>query len=144
TMFAEFELKMYEAYGKGTALTSDYLDSLYLGLLRTYHGHSKGVMNIDDLYGVEWSFIPHFFYNFYVYSYVNGFIAATYLAAKILKEGEPAAKKYINGLLKAGGSKDPLDILKDAGVDMLSPATFKEAIAKFRSRVKELKKLTEK
>jgi oligoendopeptidase F len=144
TMFAEFEMEMYQAHEKGTALTSDFLSALYLKLLRKYHGHDSNVMKIDELYGVEWSYIPHFFYNFYVYSYVNGFVAATVLAGKILKNGDKAVEKYINGLLKAGGSKDPLQILKDAGVDMLSPATFKEAITKFRSRVKELEEISNK
>jgi len=141
TMFAEFELAAYEAYVAGKVLTADALDELYLGLLRTYHGHDKGVMDIEELYAVEWAYIPHFYYNFYVYSYVNGLLAATVLADQILAGGKPAAEKYINGLLKAGGSKDPLEILKDAGVDMLDPATFKKAIDKFRLRTKELAEL---
>lgn len=138
TMFAEFELAAYEAYAGGRVLTADALDEMYLALLRRYHGHDKGVMDIEDLYAVEWAYIPHFYYNFYVYSYVNGLIAATVLADAILAGGKPAAEKYLNGLLKAGGSKDPLEILKDAGVDMLDPATFKKAIDKFRQRTKEL------
>jgi oligoendopeptidase F len=141
TLFAEFEHEMYTAYENGKALTADFLDNLYLGLLRKYHGHKQGVMDIQELYAVEWSYIPHFYYNYYVYSYVNGFIAATVLAEKILNEGKQAADKYINGLLKAGSSKDPLQILKDAGVDMMSPATFKNAINKFRNRTKELRQL---
>jgi len=138
TMFAEFELAAYEAYAAGKVLTADALDEMYLSLLRRYHGHDKGVMDIEDLYAVEWAYIPHFYYNFYVYSYVNGLLAATVLADAIIAGGKPAAEKYINGLLKAGGSKDPLEILKDAGVDMLDPATFKKAVDKFRLRTKEL------
>ena len=76
-----------------------------------------------------------------MYSYVNGMIAATVLADTILAGGEPAARRYIDGLLKAGGSKDPLDILKDAGVDMMDPATFKKAVDKFRLRTRELSEL---
>ncbi|MBN2724244.1 MAG: oligoendopeptidase F [Deltaproteobacteria bacterium] len=142
TMFAEFEYNIYKAYEDGKALTADLMDNMYLELLKKYHGHDKKVMKIDELYSTEWAFIPHFYYHFYVYSYVNGFIAATYLADKVLSKGDAAAKKYITGLLKAGSSKDPLEILKDAGVDMQSPATFKAAIDKFRSRVNELKELT--
>lgn len=138
TMFAEFELSAYEAYSSGKVLTADALDEMYLQLLRRYHGHDKGVMDIEDLYAVEWAYIPHFYYNFYVYSYVNGLLAATVLADAIVTGGKPAAEKYISGLLKAGGSKDPLEILKDAGVDMLDPATFKKAVDKFRQRTKEL------
>lgn len=141
TMFAEFELTVYEAYAAGKTLTADMLDELYLSLLRLYHGHDKNVMEIEPLYASEWSYIPHFYYNFYVYSYVNGMIAATVLADTILAGGEPAARRYIEGLLKAGGSKDPLDILKDAGVDMMDPATFKKAVDKFRLRTRELAEL---
>ncbi len=141
TMFAEFELAMYEAYAAGKTLTADMLDELYLSLLRLYHGHDKGVMDIEPLYAAEWAYIPHFYYNFYVYSYVNGMIAATVLADAILSGGEPAARRYIDGLLKAGGSKDPLDILKDAGVDMMDPATFRKAVDKFRQRTRELAEL---
>ncbi len=141
TMFAEFEYDMYKAYEEGSPITADLLDSTYLRLLRDYHGHDKGVMKIDDLYSVEWAYIPHFYYFFYVYSYVNGFIAATALAHKVLEGGDAAAKKYIEGLLKAGGSKDPLQILKDAGVDMMSPEPFKLAADTFRKRVEELRKL---
>jgi oligoendopeptidase F len=141
TMFAEFEMKVYENYEAGKPITADLLDGLYLDLLKKYHGHDKNVMKINKLYAAEWSYIPHFYYHFYVYTYVNGFIAATVLADKIIKEGKPAADKYINGLLKAGSSKDPLTILKDAGIDMLKPETFKKAIAKFKARTKELEQL---
>lgn len=141
TMFAEFEYEMYKAHEAGQPLTADALDKIYVTLLRKYHGQDKGVMKIDSLYSVEWAFIPHFYYHFYVYSYVNGFLAATFLADQVLTKGDAAAKKYIDGLLKAGSSKDPLDILKDAGVDMQNPATFKAAIQKFRDRVKELRTL---
>ncbi len=143
TMFAEFELAAYEAHQAGGVLTADALDKMYLDLLRRYHGHEKGIMDIEPLYAVEWAYIPHFYYNFYVYSYVNGLVAATVIADRILKEGAPAAERYINGLLKAGGSKDPLDILKDAGVDMLDPATFNQAIDKFRQRTRELAALAQ-
>ncbi len=141
-MFAEFEQETYRRLAARKPLTADSLSSVYLKLLRKYHGHDKGVMNIQPLYSVEWAYIPHFYYHFYVYQYASGFIAATALAGEILKEGRPAAERYIKKLLKAGGSKDPLDILKEAGVDMDSPEPYALAAEKFAQRVAELEALT--
>ena len=143
TMFAEFELEAYERLAARKPLTADSLSELYLKLLRKYHGHDKGVMNIQPLYGIEWAYIPHFYYHFYVYQYASGFIAATALAQKVLEDGAPAAKRYIDNMLKAGGSKDPIDILKAAGVDMTSPEPYALAAKKFAERVEELEKLSE-
>ncbi len=144
TMFAEFELEAYRRLAARKPLTADSLSNLYLELLRKYHGHDKNIMNIEPLYGVEWAYIPHFYYHFYVYQYASGFVAATALAQKVLKEGEPAAKRYIENLLKAGGSEDPLEILKNAGVDMTSAEPYEMAAKKFAERVAELEELAEK
>jgi oligoendopeptidase F len=141
TMFAEFELEAYRRLASRKSLTADSLSRLYLKLLRKYHGHDKGVMNIQPLYGIEWAYIPHFYYNFYVYQYVSGFVAATALARRVLEKGEPAARQYIDKLLKAGSSKDPIDILKEAGVDMTTSRPFDEAAKLFADRVRELEKL---
>jgi oligoendopeptidase F len=141
TMFAEFEREAYLRLSARKPLTAESLSRLYLKLLRKYHGHKDGIMNIEPLYGVEWAYIPHFYYHFYVYQYVSGFIAATALAQKVLTNGRGAARKYIENLLKAGSSKDPLDILKEAGVDMMSPEPYALAAKKFAQRVAELEQL---
>lgn len=141
TMFAEFEREAYKRLAARKPVTAESLSKLYLKLLRKYHGHDKGVMNIEPLYGVEWAYIPHFYYHFYVYQYVSGFVAATALAEKVAREGTPAAKRYIKNLLEAGSSKDPIEILKDAGVDMMSPKPYALAADKFAKRVAELEKL---
>ncbi len=143
TMFAEFEWEVYKRMEARKPVTADALNRLYLRLLRKYHGHKQGVMRIDPLYGIEWAYIPHFYYHFYVYQYVSGFVAATALAHKVLQEGTPAARRYIDKLLKAGSSKDPLVILKDAGVDMLSSEPYDLAARIFEERVAELERLLE-
>ena len=98
-------------------------------------------MKIQPIYAAEWAYIPHFYYNFYVYQYVSGFIAATALAHRVLTEGNVAARRYIDKMLKAGSSADPLDILKNAGVDMLSSEPYDLAAKIFDQRVAELAKL---
>ena len=85
-MFAEFELETHTRVEKGETLTGADFTRLYLDLLRKYHGHDKGVTQIDDLYGNEWSYIPHFYYNFYVFQYATGQIAATALAEKVVAQ----------------------------------------------------------
>lgn len=141
TMFAEFELAIYRRVAARRALTADTLGSLYLRLLRKYHGHAEGVMRIDPLYGIEWTYIPHFYYHFYVYQYVSGFIAATALAERVLSGEAPVARQYIDEMLRAGASSDPLEILRRAGVDLMSPGPYRLAIRKFTSRVRELEAL---
>jgi oligoendopeptidase F len=142
TMFAEFEGVVYRRVKQGKSLTADSLSRLYLRLARKYHGHNEGVMNIQPLYGIEWAFIPHFYYNFYVYQYVTGFIAATALAQRVLEQGSPAAQLYIQELLKAGGAREPMEILRRAGVDMMSAAPYRQAIRQFSDRVRELGRLS--
>jgi oligoendopeptidase F len=141
TMFAEFELECYRRVKARRPLTADALSRLYLGLLRRYHGHAEGVMKIDPLYGIEWAFIPHFYYNFYVYQYVSGFVAATALAQRVLERGAPAARQYVEKMLQAGSAKDPIEILSDAGVDMMSPEPYAMAIRRFTERTEELARL---
>lgn len=142
TLFAEFELTVHQRVTRRKALSADSLCRLYLRLLRKYHGHDKGVMHIAPLYGIEWAYIPHFYYNFYVYQYVSGFVAATALAERVLAEGAPAARRYVDALLRAGSSQDPLDILREAGVDMRTSRPYRMAIRRFSDRVRELEALS--
>ncbi len=142
TLFAEFEMEAYQRHAQGKGLTADSLSRLYLKLLRRYHGHSEGVMNVQPLYGIEWAYIPHFYYHYYVYQYVSGFIAATALAQRVLRRGAPAAQQYIENMLEAGCSADPMDILKNAGVNMMTAAPYRMAMRLFVSRTRELEKLS--
>lgn len=123
TQFAEFELLMHRTAEKGVPLTGDRLTEMYGAILEKYYGHGEGVCRIDDLVKVEWAYIPHFYYNFYVYQYATSFTASTALARRVL-EGAPGAVEQVIRFLSAGGSKYPIDILKDAGIDMTTREPF--------------------
>jgi oligoendopeptidase F len=117
TQFAEFELRMHELAQKGDAVTGEAMAKLYLDITRKYYGHDKGVCIVDDYIAHEWSYIPHFYRDFYVFQYATSFTASSALAEKV-KAGDPAARDRYLKFLAAGGSKYPIDLLKDAGVDM--------------------------
>ena len=117
TQFAEFELRMHEMGQKGQPLTGDALAKLYMEITKRYYGHDQKVCIVDDYIQHEWSYIPHFYRDFYVFQYATSFTASEALAQKV-KAGEPAATKRYLTFLSAGGSKYPIDLLKDAGVDM--------------------------
>ena len=117
TQFAEFELKMHEMAQKGQPITGAALAKLYLDIARKYYGHDRGVSVVDDYVAHEWSYIPHFYRDFYVYQYATSFTASMALAEKV-KSGDPAATRRYLAFLRSGGSKYPIDLLKEAGVDM--------------------------
>jgi len=117
TQFAEFELRMHEMAGKGQPITGDALAKLYLDIARKYYGHDQGVSIVDDYIANEWSYIPHFYRDFYVFQYATSFMASEALAAKV-KAGDQTAKDRYLKFLGAGGSRYPIDLLREAGVDM--------------------------
>ena len=117
TQFAEFELRMHEMGLKGQPITGDALAKLYFDITKRYYGHDEKVVIVDDYVANEWSYIPHFYRDFYVFQYATSFTAAEALAAKVTAGDEAAKKRYLT-FLAAGGSKYPIDLLKDAGVDM--------------------------
>lgn len=137
TMFAEFELKINELGEQGVTLTADTLRQIYYGLNLEYHGDG---MTVDEEISHEWSRIPHFYYDFYVFQYATGFSAAVALAEKILIEGESAAKAYLD-FLSGGCSADPIALLRGAGVDMASPEPVERALGLFAELTKELEQL---
>jgi len=132
TMFAEFELAVHEAAEAGEALTGQKLTQIYGDLLRKYHGHDEGVLTIEDLYAVEWAYIPHFYYNFYVYQYATSLAASSLLAEAVIAGRPGAVENYLN-LLKAGGSDYPHELLKRAGVDMTSPEPYRAVFARMNA-----------
>lgn len=138
TMFAEFEREIYAAVESGSdALTADFLDQLYYRLNKLYFGDGLAWNDEDLLVAGEWSRIPHFYYNFYVYKYSTGMAAAVSLAHQIIAEGQPAVDRYLD-FLRAGGSDDPLVLLQKAGVDLTSPKPIVDALASFCSYLDEL------
>lgn len=140
TMFAEFELMIHTAAERGEALSGKRLTAMYGELLRRYHGHEQGVMRIDDAYAVEWAYIPHFYYNFYVYQYATSLAASSLFAKEVLEGKEGARERYLN-LLKAGGSKYPYELLKDAGVDLATPAPYRALEARMNWAMDEIEKI---
>jgi oligoendopeptidase F len=140
-LFAEFELEIHQLAQEGEPLTADTLGELYLRLLREYYGEKRGAIGIDPLYAVEWAFIPHFYYDFYMFQYTTSFIAATAIAERIYAGDARARDRYLK-MLKAGGSKYPVQLLKIAGVDMTTPRPYKQAFLSLKQTLDEVEELS--
>ena len=117
TQFAEFELRMHEMAQKGQPMTGESLAKLYMDITKRYYGHDQNICIVDDYIAHEWSYIPHFYRDFYVFQYATSFTASEALAQKVKAGDADAMKRYLT-FLSSGGSKYPIDLLKDAGVDM--------------------------
>jgi len=139
TMFAEFELRMGELDAQGVGLTAETLCAEYRKLNELYFGPD---MVLDPEIDMEWARIPHFYYDYYVFQYATGYAAAIALSRRILSEGEPAVKDYL-GFLSGGCSRDPIDLLRGAGVDMAATEPIDAALRLFDSLMDELEELTE-
>ncbi len=113
---------------------------MYGEITRKYYGHDKGVSKVDDYIAHEWAFIPHFYRTYYVFQYATSFTASAALSEKVLA-GDPAATKRYLTLLSAGGSKYPIELLKDAGVDMTSDEPLELTIKKMNRVMDEIEKL---
>jgi len=140
TLYADFELAMHEQVESGQPLTAEWLKATFEKSYRLYMGCDQGVVKADDTVAVSWAAIPHFYRPFYVFQYVTGMVAASALAEAVTRGGKPAADRYLT-MLRAGGSKFPLDILRDAGVDMSQPAPIEAAIQRFDRLVAEMETL---
>jgi oligoendopeptidase F len=140
TQFAEFELRMHEMGEKGQPITGDALAQLYLSITKKYYGHDQKILIVDDYIAHEWSFIPHFYRDFYVFQYATSFTAAEALSAKVLSGDQNAMKRYIT-FLSSGGSKYPVDLLKDAGVDMTTDEPLNLTIRRMNQVMDEMEKL---
>ncbi len=140
-MFAEFEMRAHEAGERKEALTGEAFSKIYLDLLKRYYGDAQGVVKIDDLYGIEWAYIPHFYNDFYVYQYATSLAAAAYFSHAIAAGDTKVRDTYL-GVLKAGGSDYPYDILKKAGLDMASPAPYQALVARLNMLLDQMEALT--
>jgi len=132
---------------RGEPLTADWLNQQYLGLLRQYYGHDQGVVKVDDAYGAEWAYIPHFYRNFYVYQYATSMIGGMSLADGIIgkaavKSGKATTNRdaYLH-MLSSGSAKYPIELLKDAGVDMTTSAPFNAAIREMNTIMDEMERI---
>ncbi|TYP97104.1 oligoendopeptidase F [Sphingobacterium allocomposti] len=137
TQFAEFESMIHDRVAKGEALTGEDFDQMYLELTRRYYGHDKNVCIVDDYIKSEWSYIPHFYYNFYVYQYATSFTASTALSEKVLRGTDEDRRRYLD-FLSAGSTKYPVELLVDAGVDMNTSEPFDLTIAKINKVMAEM------
>ncbi len=140
TQFAEFELRMHERAQMGLPLTGDALAKLYLDITKKYYGHDQGICIVDDYVANEWSLVPHFYMNFYVFQYATSFTASSALSEKVLAGDEAARKRYL-AFLAAGGSKYPIDLLKDAGVDMTTDEPLDSTVKKMNRVMDEMEEL---
>lgn len=140
TQFAEFELRMHEMGEKGVPITGDALAALYLDITRKYYGHAQNVTVVDDYIAHEWSYIPHFYRDFYVFQYATSFTAAEALSARVLAGDAAATKRYLT-FISSGGSAYPVDLLKTAGVDMTTDEPLDLTIRKMNAVMDEMEKL---
>ena len=139
-MFAEFELAIHEEIEQGRPLSGARMTEIYCALLRKFHGEAEGVMKVDAPYCIEWAFVPHFFYNFYVYQYATSMAGAAEFTEAIGKEGRPAAERFLN-MLRAGGSDYPYELYKRAGIDMATPAPYQALIARMNRIMDDIEAL---
>jgi oligoendopeptidase F len=140
TQFAEFELRIHDLAEHGTALTGDKLNEVYMEITKKYYGHDKGICIVDDEVQSEWSYIPHFYYNFYVYQYATAFTASCALSEQVFAGDKAETKRYLE-FLSAGGSDYPINLLKKAGVDMTTSEPFELTMKKMNRVMDEMEKI---
>jgi len=142
TQFAEFELRLHEMAEKGEPLTGDAISKLYADIVKRYYGHDQGVCIVDDYVAHEWAFIPHFYGNFYVYQYATSFTASAALSEKVLS-GQPGATERYLRFISSGGSKYPIELLRDAGVDMTTDEPLELTVKKMNRIMDEIDRLVQ-
>jgi oligoendopeptidase F len=136
-MFADFEREVHAKVDRGESLTGTDITKIYGDILRRYHGDKEGVVKIDDLYTMEWAYIPHFYNQFYVFQYATSIAAGSMFAAEILKGAPGARDRYLN-ILRSGGSAYPYELVKAAGVDLASPAPYQAVFARMNGIMDEI------
>jgi oligoendopeptidase F len=140
TQFSEFELMINSKAESGEALTGDTLTQMYLDIFKKYYGYEQDITTIDDLYGVEWAYIPHFYYNFYVFQYSTSFTAAQAIADKILQGESGIVDKYIR-FLSSGCSEYAIPTLRKVGVDMTGNEPFDLTIKRMNIIMDEIEEI---
>ena len=138
TQFAEFEKITHSMVENDSPLNAENLCRIYAELNAKYYGKDT---TTDREISIEWARIPHFYWNFYVYTYVTGIMSATIIADNVLKKGEGYAGEYVENFLSAGSSRPPLEILESAGIDLASKKTMQKAMGAVESTLNELGKL---
>jgi oligoendopeptidase F len=137
TMFAEFERMVHGFVEEGVPVTASILDETYAGLVRKYYGPA---FSVDENDGMEWAYIPHFYWKYYVFTYATGLSSGIAVAERIKSVGGEAVEAYL-GMLEGGASRSPLELLKGAGVDLTKPDAIEAAVRLMDATVSELEKL---
>jgi oligoendopeptidase F len=137
TMFAEFERRVHGYVEDGTPVTAALLDETYSELVQRYYGPGY---TFDENDGMEWAYIPHFYYKYYVYSYATGLTSGIAIADRVKTLGKPAADAFL-GMLAGGASAPPLELLAGAGVDLTKPDALDAAMKTFEETLEEVEKL---
>jgi oligoendopeptidase F len=143
TQFAEFELRIHEMAEKGEPLTGDVLNNVYYDIVKKYYGNDQKVCIVDDDIKAEWMYIPHFYYNFYVFQYATSFTASAALSERTLAGDQAATKKYIE-FISSGGTDYPIALLKKAGVDMTTSEPLNLTMKKMNRVMDEMEKILDK
>jgi oligoendopeptidase F len=139
-MFAEFELAIHEAHERGEPLTGAALTERYGELLREMYGHAEGLVTIADIDTLEWAFVPHFHYDFYVFQYATSLAASSLLSERVLNGEKGAVERYL-ALLEAGGSADAHELMKTAGVDLSSPEPYRALMRQMDDIMDEMERI---
>lgn len=139
-MFAEFELAIHGEVEQGRPLSGQRMSEMYCALLRKYYGEAQGVMKIDPAYCIEWAYVPHFYYNFYLYQYATSMAGAAYLTDDILRQGGVARERFLT-LLRAGGSGYPYELYQKAGLDMATGTAYRALAARMNRLLDEIEEL---
>ncbi len=143
TQFAEFELQIHELAEKGEPITGEELNKIYFDLTKNYYGHYRNICVVDDIIQAEWIFIPHFYYNFYVYQYATAYTASAALSERVLAGEKGAVERYVK-FLSSGCSEYPIELLKQAGVDMTTPEPFDLTMKKMNRVMDEMERILDK
>ena len=136
-MFAEFELLIHETVEKGGALSGEGMNKMYLEIVRKYHGPK---VTVDEVIGAEWAYVPHFYYDFYVYQYATCVSASAYFYEQVTKGGVKERENYLS-VLRAGGSDYPADVIRKAGLDMTTPAPYRAVVERFSKTLDQIEAL---
>lgn len=139
--FAEFEWEIHKKVENGEPLTGEEMSKIYYDIVKKYYGHDQGICVVPDYIAYEWAYIHHFVgYTYYVYQYSTSLIYAIAFAEKIVKEGQPAVDKFYN-ILNGGSSDYPIELIKKAGLDPLSPEAFDLTISKMNSVMDQIEEI---
>jgi oligoendopeptidase F len=140
TQFAEYELRVHEMAEKGQPVTGDSLAKLYDELVKKYYGHDQGICVVDDYVANEWSFIPHFYNDYYVFQYATSFTASSALSEKVLSGDQDATRRYLT-FISSGKSKYPIELLKEAGIDMTTNEPLELTMQKMNRVMDEMEQI---